>query len=399
MQKCKEKPAISFAGRIYATDGDVLSFDANLLSAEPIGDGTFAVTLDRTAFFPGGGGQNPDDGWLTAGGVRVRVLSAKEENGTVVHITDAPLPSGAVRGEVNPETRLPRMQHHTGEHILSGVIHKLYGFDNVGFHLGEDVVTVDTSGEMTPEMLAEAERLANEIVFDDRPVIVSFPTTEELARIDYRSKMELSGEVRLVSIPDADTCACCAPHCRTTGAVGLIKIVDAMRYKGGMRLSILSGRDAVAAFSASIAREKELSKLLSAPPAEHAAAVARLLGEAEALRFSLRGLMRDAMLASAAAEPETDGDILLCRPDADTEAMRLFADEAAKKCRMAVALSGTEGAYRYVIASEKVDLRAAAREINAALGGRGGGRDTMISGTFASTLSQIKSYFRLRGEE
>ena len=398
MQKCKEKPAISFAGRIYATDGNALSFDAEVLAAEPQADGTYAVRLDRTAFFPGGGGQSPDDGWLTAGGARVRVLSAKEESGAVVHITDAPLPCGAVRGEVNPETRLPRMQHHTGEHILSGVIHTLYGFDNVGFHLGEDIVTVDTSGEMTDEMLAEAERLANEVVFDDRPVIVSFPTPDELARTEYRSKMELSGDVRLVSIPDCDTCACCAPHVASTGQVGLVKIVDAMRYKGGMRLSILAGRDAVRLFDTSLRREKELSKLLSAPPADHAAAVSRLLGEAEALRFSLRGLMRDAMLASAAAEPETDGDILLCRADADTEAMRTFADAAAPKCRMAVALSGTEGAFRYVIASEKVDLKAAAREINAALGGRGGGRETMISGTFSAPLSQIKSYFRLRGE-
>lgn len=398
MQKCREKPAISFAGRIYATDGDVLSFDANVLSAEPIGDGTFAVTLDRTAFFPGGGGQSPDDGRLTAGDTRVRVISAKEENGAIVHITDAPLLPGAVRGEVNPETRLPRMQHHTGEHILSGVIHKLYGFDNVGFHLGDDVVTVDTSGEMTGEMLAEAERLANEIVFDDRPVLISFPTAAELASLEYRSKMELSGDVRLVSIPDCDTCACCAPHVASTGAVGLVKIVDAMRYKGGMRLSILSGRDAVKAFSASIAREKELTKLLTAPPAEHAAAVSRILAETEQLRFTVRGLMRDAMLAAADAADETDGDILLLRADADNDAMRTFADAAARKCRMAVALSGSDGAYRYVIASEKVDLRVAAREINGALGGRGGGRETMISGTFAATLSQIKSYFRLRGE-
>ena len=133
------------------------------------------------------------------------------------------------------------MQQHTGEHILSGILHSMFGAENVGFHIGSDAVRMDTNIPISAEGLKAAETAANSIIWENVPVSITYPTREELAALVYRSKKEIEGQVRIVTIPGADVCACCGTHTAFTGAVGQIKILAAETYKGGVRLSIVCG--------------------------------------------------------------------------------------------------------------------------------------------------------------
>ena len=238
------------ASRIYEHDGEALLFDATVLSVEGI-DGGYAIELDRTAFFPGGGGQSADTGVLCFGSTELRV-SACERGGTVVCISGLPIPVGtAVTGKVDARPRLSRMQSHTGEHIISGIAHRMFGCENRGFHMSENedgtvcFFTVDTDRELTEENIRDIETAANEAIMRNIPVVCRFPLRSELGTIVYRSKKELSGPVRLVGIESVDLCACCAPHFSRTGSVGALRITDSMRYKGGMRLTATAGMAAL----------------------------------------------------------------------------------------------------------------------------------------------------------
>jgi len=332
--------------KIYVTDGMARTFHATVRSSESDAEGRFRILLDKTAFFPGGGGQAADEGTFVYGEERVPVLGMEEVGGEVYHLTPCPIPEGTVlRGEVDFSVRLPRMQNHTGEHILCGIIHARFGYDNVGFHLGSDGVTVDLSGELSWEELLWAEAEANRIITECHPVTVSFPTPEDLPALAYRSKLELTEDVRLVTVEGCDVCACCAPHVSNTGEIGLLKIQDMMRYKGGVRLHILCGRDALSDYEARRWEEAELSALLTSPRAELADAVRRRSAEADRLRMELREARSALMRVRAEAEPRVTGDLLLIDPQADEESLRTYANLAATKCRLAVAVSGTPGAY------------------------------------------------------
>ncbi|MBO4284392.1 MAG: alanyl-tRNA editing protein, partial [Clostridia bacterium] len=245
--------------KLYETDGSLFTFSATVLSCERAGDG-YAVKLDRTAFFPGGGGQECDVGSL--GGIPVS--GASTSDGEVIHRTAAPLPVGSVvEGVVDAFVRFPRMQCHTAEHIVSGLIHARYGYDNVGFHLGCDEVTMDFNGELTREQLDEIEDLANRVVYSDVPVTVSFPSPEELPRLSYRSKLDLTENVRLVTVEGVDVCACCAPHVEKTGEIGLVRLLGFIRYKGGVRIRLVAGERALADYRARCRASQEISEMLS----------------------------------------------------------------------------------------------------------------------------------------
>ena len=198
------------------------------------GDG-YRIVLDRTAFFPEGGGQFGDIGWLN----EVKVTDTREKDGIIFHETKEPLEEGStVKGRLDFEVRFDRMQQHTGEHILSGLVHYLYGYDNVGFHLGEEITTLDFNGELTGEQVEDLELRANGAVFGNVPVQVLYPSKEQLQKVDYRSKIEIEGQIRIVSIPGYDICACCAPHVDRTGEIGLIRIVGCEKHRGGCLSSI-----------------------------------------------------------------------------------------------------------------------------------------------------------------
>ncbi len=227
-----------------------------ILAAEPdekTGGGRIA--LDGTVFYPEGGGQPADRGTLTLpDGTVLRVSDVHEQAGIIWHTVDvlpaAAAPGAAVAGCIDWDWRFDKMQQHTGEHILSGILHQMFGAENVGFHVGTEVVRMDTSVPISPEGLRQAELAANRIVWQDVPVLISYPTREELAALVYRSKKEIEGQVRIVTIPGADVCACCGTHTRTTGQVGQIKILASENYKGGVRLSVVCGARALAAAQA-----------------------------------------------------------------------------------------------------------------------------------------------------
>lgn len=226
--------------KLFYADAHMRKFTARVLSCEERG-GRFAVTLDRTAFFPEGGGQGGDTGAL--GGVRV--TDTREEKGEIVHFCDAPLvPGTEVTGELDGETRFARMQIHSAEHLVSGHAHTLWGCENIGFHMDEYGATIDFDREIDAEQLLRLERLANEDVWKNLPINILWPTEEELAAMPFRQKKALAMPVRIVEVPGVDLCACCAPHVSFTGEIGLIRLKDRMRHRGGVRFTMLAGRAA-----------------------------------------------------------------------------------------------------------------------------------------------------------
>ena len=282
--------------RIYEKNGDIFDFYAQVTGCTEA-DGGFEIILDRTAFFPGGGGQHPDSGVLICGDRTVHVMSAAERDGVHVHLTDSPLPEGsAVRGVLDTEKRLCRMQNHSGEHILSGLAFSMFGCNNVGFHMSEDgsgnvvSVTVDFDRELDGEELVRLETEANRAVARNIRFDCFFPSPEELAAMPYRSKKEISGAVRLVSAEGVDLCACCAPHVSQSGQIGEIKIIGAMRYKGGMRLTVCCGAAALRDHRARLAATDKISALLSVKDDSLPEGVTRLLEAAENEKKAVREL-------------------------------------------------------------------------------------------------------------
>ena len=247
--------------KLFDIDGTLLEFDATVVRCTET-DGGYAVILDRTAFAPEGGGQRSDVGFLGD----AAVSDVRLEDGQLLHIVDKALPEGgAVHGRVDEARRVRHIQNHTGEHIVSGLFYTLYGYHNVGFHLGTEDVTMDLDGEVTEEMLRHVEREANRVVYENRPVTVSFPDAEERSAMFYRAKLELESDVRIVTIEGTDACACCAPHVTRTGQIGMIKLVSAIRYKGGTRIWIKCGFDALDEFNAEYSRAVAISNRISLP--------------------------------------------------------------------------------------------------------------------------------------
>ena len=207
---------------------------------------------------------------------KIKVFDVQERDGEIIHFIDEEiLPGQTVIGEVEFQERFSKMQQHTGEHIISGIVHRRFGYENVGFHLGKEEVTMDYDGPLTGEELRSIEYEANQVVAENREIKAYFPSTEELEKIPYRSKKELQGKIRIVEIQDCDICACCAPHVQTTGNVGLIKITNAIRYKGGMRLWIACGMRALEDYNQKEASVVQISNMLSAKQQEVTEAVKR----------------------------------------------------------------------------------------------------------------------------
>lgn len=378
--------------KLYEKDGTLYDFDATVLACSKTENG-YAVTLDRTAFFPGGGGQACDVG--TLGGVPV--TGARLSDGVVIHETTAPLTVGrAVRGEVDRAVRFPRMQCHTAEHIVSGLVHARYGFDNVGFHLGDREVTMDFNGELTEEQLDGIEEQANEVVFRDVPVTVSFPTPAELPTLSYRSKLDLTENVRLVSVEGVDVCACCAPHVAKTGEIGLVRLLGFIRYKGGVRVRLVAGIRALTDYRARCRAAREVSELLSVPQEKIVDGVTGALAASDALAQSNAAFRRRLSELIAGDLTPTDGNrtYFLFGADADPDVARRVVNLALPATGGIVAVCYGKDPTRYILASSSVDLRAALPGINAALGGRGGGKPGMAEGTFSSDRDAIERFFR-----
>ena len=377
--------------RLYYENSHTVSFDAAITSCTEE-KGRWVVTLEKSAFFPEGGGQKGDRG--TLGGVPV--LDTRERGGEIEHICAAPLaPGTTVHGVIDWALRFSRMQSHSGEHIVSGLAHSLWGCENVGFHMAEDTVTLDFDRELTAEQVSELERRANEAVWADLPVRSFFPDAETLASLPFRQKKELTGAVRIVEIEGIDRCACCAPHVFRAGEIGLIRLVDAMRHRGGVRLTMLAGKNAYA-FTTAQGRDCDaLSRLFSAPRTALVPAAERVLAEQEQLKSALAQAEREAMLRLAAETLETEGNLLRFEsPSRSGAALRLLSDALADKCGgFAAVFAGKDGeGYRYALTSRHADLRMLVREMNSALSGRGGGSRELVQGTVSCSRAAIEAW-------
>lgn len=379
--------------KLYEVSGAPFAFDATVLDCRAEVKGGYAVILDRTAFFPEGGGQYADTGDL--GDVRVKDVQIVGDE--ILHYTDAPLTVGeTVHGQIDAKKRYARMQHHTGEHILSGLIHATYGYDNVGFHLSDEEMTMDVSGPLSAEQLKELEYAANRVVMENHAVIATYPDAETLRTLPYRSKLALTGDVRIVTIEGVDACACCAPHVSSTGQVGIIRIAESMSYKGGMRLWVVCGERALALWHTEHAALDAIARSFSVSRAEAVASVQRLQKEIGELRGAL-GRCRRELLLGRVREAAAAGErhILLFDCGDDANIMRYAAQEGAAHCEgICVLFSSPEnGVVRYVCISDRIPLRALSKELGAALGGRGGGSDRMIQGSVTDDADAIRAFF------
>ena len=377
--------------KLYDLDSHRRDFSATVLRCDPDG-ARYAVVLDQTVFFPEGGGQPADTGVL--GGARV--LDVQLLPDAIVHYTDAPLaPSAQVRGQIDWPQRFRRMQSHSGEHIISGLIHKEYGFDNVGFHLGEDAITMDYSGELTWTQLMHIEQLANEAVYRNVPIRAEYPAPEQLAHMEYRSKLDLKEDIRIVTVEGYDVCACCAPHVSHTGEIGAVKILTVENFHEGIRLTMICGKRVMDYLNMVNDQNRQVSMKLSAKIGETAAAVARLQDE----NFRLKGQvnhMFDELCTVEAKNWEGAGSVLLFHEGLEADQVRRMADAVMQKCSgcCAVFSANGDGSYKYAIGEQNGDLRQFTKEMNAALNGRGGGKPFFVQGSVKASEDEIRQFFR-----
>lgn len=379
--------------RLFETDSYCRRFQATVLACIPTKDGKYEIITDRTAFFPEAGGQLADCGIL--GGIAVADVR-ENSDGSITHILPAPLPLGAVvDGEIDWNIRYRRMQNHSGEHLLSGLVYATYGLHNVGFHLGENGMTVDFDGYLDRTQLNALEDTINRHITEMHPITVRFPSSEELAKMAYRSKISLAGRVRIITIEGCDVCACCAPHVANTGEIGLAKILDATRYKGGVRLHMLCGQDALEDYRTCHATVSALSASLSVPKEEVLDGVDRLREQLSDAAKRMTDLRRELIAYRAAAAQVQNGTICLIEETADMLYLRQLVNACLVRCKyLCAAFAGNDrDGYRYIIASQTVDLRQFAPQINRDLHGRGGGSPQMIQGSVTASADQIRAFF------
>ena len=385
--------------KYYEADAYRREADAVILAAEPDGRGGGKLALDGTVFYPEGGGQPADHGTLILpDGARLTVTDVHEQGGVIWHRVDAlpdtAAPGTAVTGRIDWAWRFDKMQQHTGEHVLSGILHQMFGAENVGFHIGSDAVRMDTSVPISAEGLREAELAANRIVWQNVPVLITYPTREELARMTYRSKKEIEGQVRIVTIPGADVCACCGTHTAATGAVGQIKILAAENYKGGVRLSIVCGERALLAAQAMRQRQADIGALLSAKPSETAHAVHRVYDEYTALKFAHFGLCSE-LFDALAAQVAPGADAIRIVPGLDPDGLhRLAARLSEATTGLCAALTANEKGTGYCLAQAGGDVRALTKALNTALNGRGGGKPGICQGSCAAAPEQVETFLK-----
>ncbi len=350
----------------------------------------WAVTLDRTAFYPEGGGQPADHGVL--GGASV--TDTREKDGEILHFCDKPLPVGeTVEGTIDFARRFDFMQQHSGEHIVSGILCGLFHCDNVGFHIGHELVTIDFNAELSTSDVENVEKLANQYIWEDHPVQIDFPSSTELEKLEYRSKKALTGQVRIVSWPGADCCACCGTHVRSSGQVGIIKLISCQKFREGVRIEMAAGSRALRWMNTIAAQNTGVSQLLSAKPDATAAAVERLQKELYALRGRVAEL-EERDFARLAEEYAEKGDILIIQGPLAADSLRKLCGTVQERCGGRCAVFAGEGStYQYAVSQPGGDLRSFVKELNTALHGRGGGKPEFVQGSIQAAEQDIRNFF------
>lgn len=374
--------------KLFYEDSHIKEFEAKVIDCIKDND-AYQIILDQTAFFPEGGGQTSDTGRI----LDIEVYDVREKDDVIYHYTKEPLIVGqSVVGIIDYKERFSKMQQHTGEHIISGLVNRYFGYDNVGFHLGKEKVTMDFNGDLTSEDLRKIELEANEVVARNLEIEVLYPSKEELKNIQYRSKIEIEGQVRIVEIPGIDCCACCAPHVKYTGEIGIIKIIDSEKYKGGIRVSMLCGFRALEDYNMKEQNVNKISVLLSAKPEKISVSVENLKNEISILKGRIFAL-QEKQVAEAINQIKEDATLaILFDEELDNNAMRKFVNGAMEKCKeLCGAFVGNDlEGYRYILGSKTIDVRDTAKMLNEAFSGKGGGKPEMVQGSLHGTKANIE---------
>lgn len=375
--------------KLYYEDSSVRSFTAKVVACREDRDG-FRIVLDKTAFFPGGGGQACDLGTLA--GQRVRDVS--EEDGEIRHLCDQPLPVGAeISGEIDWDRRLDLMQQHSGEHIVSGIIHRLFGYSNVGFHIGADTVTIDFDGMLSEDNFRKAEHLANQVVWENVPVSCSVPDEQTLPTLSYRSKRALSWPVRIVEIGSADCCACCGVHVKHTGQIGTIKLLSCVKFHSGVRIELVCGERAWRVFGKVFEQNRLVSRELSAKPMQTADAAHRIteqLAAEKGRRIALQKQLFSQIVESFRGKRDA---VYFSEPLSVAEARELAEQIAGVSGGISAVFGGTDASgYNFCLASAERDVTSPGQALTRQFGGHGGGKAGFFQGSLPASAQDIRQF-------
>ena len=377
--------------KLYYEDCHLTSFTARVHSCQETDKG-WQIVLDATAFYPEGGGQACDLG--TLGGVRVKDVREKGE--AVVHLCDGPLIVGAeVQGVIDYERRFDLMQQHTGEHIVSGIIHEWFGYHNVGFHMGAELVTIDFDGPIAPEDLPRIEAAANRAVWQNLPMHIWYPSEEELPTVGYRSKRALPWPVRVVEVPGFDKCACCGVHVAQTGEIGIIKLFTCVKFHEGVRIEMACGGRALNYLTAAYEQNRQVSQAFSAKIMETGEAARRMNEQLAAEKFRAAGL-RKRVFDAIADRYRQAGQVLHFEDNLTPAQVRELCDAIGGICGgMAAVFSGSdEAGYSYCLMERGGDLRQLNKAMTAALNGRGGGKPEYQQGSVKAARAAVEDFFK-----
>ncbi|MBQ8093966.1 MAG: alanyl-tRNA editing protein [Clostridia bacterium] len=368
--------------RLYYDDEYMCEFDAQVISCRPAKqDGKWIVTLDQTAFFPEGGGQWPDLGTID----HANVLDVHERNGDVEHLVDAEMLSGQnVHGCIDWDRRFSVMQQHSGEHIFSGLVHGRFGYDNVGFHIGSEAVTMDFNGTITEAEALEIEHAANLVIYENKPIEHFIPDAAERATLVYRSKKEIDGDLRIVRIEGVDTCACCGTHLRRTGEIGQIKVIGVQKYKSGVRISILCGLRALAYENQLWQEMEKIHRMVSSRWEDCASAVEQIIEERKSLEYRNGQMAMAVFDAMASEEQEKEIRVVVCGQLSGDGPARA-AGKLSAGAQLALVTGGEGDLVQFALCSEKQDIRPITRLLCAAFDGKGGGKPDMTQGRIRKT--------------
>ena len=376
--------------KLYYEDCHLSRFQAMVTGCEKCEKG-YEILLDATAFYPEGGGQACDLGSL--GGASV--LDVRERGEAVVHLCDAPLEIGTeVEGVIDYDRRFDLMQQHTGEHIVSGIIHRRYGFHNVGFHMGSEMIEIDFDGMVPAGDLPAIEQEANSALWQNLEVRCWYPAEEELPHVQYRSKRALPWPVRIVQVPGFDSCACCGTHVAKTGEVGLVKLFSVVPLRGGCRIEMSCGRRALMLLNRAFEQNRQVSQAFSAVWSETGDAAKRMNEALSAEKYRAAQLQKR-IFATIAQGYENSGNVLHFEPALESVEIRMLADAVGQVCHgRAAVFSGTEEeGYAFAMVDHSTDLRAFGKEMTAALHGRGGGKPNFQQGRVSATRQEIENFF------
>lgn len=382
--------------KLYDADAYQTMFSATVLSCEEVtvnDEKKYQIILDRTLFFPEEGGQSADRGTIQD----IKVLDVQIKNDIITHTLEQNLPVGSiVEGEIDWKHRFYNMQQHSGEHIFSGLVHSQFGYDNVGFHLSNQVVTMDFNGILADTDVRKIEQEVNDCIVKNLPIEVIFPPKEELKEMEYRSKIEIDGQVRIVTVPGYDICACCAPHVKRTGEIGMLKVVNTQNYKGGIRIFILCGFRALADYQEKLENVLSISKMLSAKPELVAEATQKIKNDLGAIRQELIAAKQELMMQKITQIPEQEVNVCLFEKEAEAGVMRTAVNALVQRhtgfCGIFVGTDET--GYRYIVGIGEGDAREMGNRLKEEFQAKGGGSAEMIQGSLQGTEEKIREILK-----